>query len=96
MVICTATGRMLGRLTLPTLVKRNAPRHLVLMALGMVSSPAAAVALCESSDENTPGIFDTLFPKDRDGGICWDKTTNQVTEAIFWDKLAKATGQKVC
>jgi hypothetical protein len=65
------------------------------MVLGMVSSPAT-FALCESSnDDNTPGILDTLFPKDEDGKVYWDKASKQVTEAVFWDKLAKATGQKV-
>jgi hypothetical protein len=94
-------ARMLGRLVLPTIsssAKRNAiPRHLGWMALGMVSSPAA-LALCESgngNNNNTPGIWDTVFPKDGNGKVHWDKASKQVTEAVFWDKLANATGKKV-
>jgi hypothetical protein len=54
-----------------------------------------AVTLCESSDENK-SFFDTLLPKDKDGKICWDKAPQQVTDSIFWDKIAKAAGQQVC
>lgn len=96
------TTRMFGHLVVPTLsasAKRSAvvTRHLGWMALGIVSSPATAIALCESNNENnnTPSILDTIFPKDDNGKIYWEKASKQVTESIFWDKLAKAAGQKV-
>jgi hypothetical protein len=54
----------------------------------------AVLTLCESSDENK-SFFDTLLPKDNDGKICWDKAPQQITDSIFWDKIAKATGQQV-
>lgn len=64
---------------------------------GLVSSVVqrrTAMTRCESSDDNK-SFFDTLLPKDKDGKICWDKAPQQVTDSIFWDKIAKATGQQV-
>ena len=55
---------------------------------------ATSLTSCESSDDNK-SFFDTLLPKDKDGKICWDKAPQQVTDSIFWDKIAKATGQQV-
>jgi hypothetical protein len=50
---------------------------------------------CESSNDKN-NFLDTLLPKDKDGKICWDKAPQQMTESIFWDKIAKAAGEKVC
>ena len=52
------------------------------------------MTLCESSDDNK-SFFDTLLPKDKDGKIAWDKAPQQVTDSIFWDKVAKAAGYQV-
>ena len=64
---------------------------------GLVSSVVqrrTAMTRCESSDDDK-SFFDTLLPKDKDGKVCWDKAPQQVTDSIFWDKIAKATGQQV-
>lgn len=79
--VTTAVSRFLGYSTVGGLVSSVLQRR-------------TALTLCESSDDNK-SFFDTLLPKDKDGKICWDKAPQQVTDSIFWDKIAKATGQQV-
>jgi hypothetical protein len=70
-------------------------RNAGFVALGMVSSSAPALlTLCDSEDRGG-GIWDAIFPKDHNGNVYWDKAGRQVTDSVFWDKLAKVTGQKV-
>ena len=61
---------------------------------GLFMSGTTAMTLCESSDDNK-SFFDTILPKDKDGKIAWDKAPQQVTDSIFWDKVAKAAGYQV-
>jgi hypothetical protein len=61
----------------------------------VVQQQYRTITFCESPNDNN-SILDALFIKDKDGKICWDKAPQQMTESIFWDKVAKAAGQKVC
>ena len=80
--VATAASRFLGYSTVGGLVTSVLQRR-------------NAITFCESSDDNK-SFFDTLLPKDKDGKICWEKAPQQVTDSIFWDKIAKAAGQQVC
>ena len=66
--------------------------------LGIVTSlvvPArSSVALCEGQGDK--GFFEKIAQKDKDGNTDWAKTVTQITEGQFWDKLAEASGEKVC
>jgi hypothetical protein len=53
-----------------------------------VVSSNATVALCEAQDKG-------FLKKDKDGNTDWSKSISQVTEADFWDELAKVAGEKV-
>jgi hypothetical protein len=78
-----------------TLRRHYGFRNAGFVALGMVSSSAPALLTLCDSDGRGEGIWDAIFPKDHNGNIYWDKASRQVTDSIFWDKLAKVTGQKV-
>jgi len=74
---------------------RRGPRQFGWVALGLLgSSVPTALALCEEGDDK-PSILDTIFPKNQDGNVSWDKAGRQVGDQLFWDNLAKATGAKV-
>jgi hypothetical protein len=82
-------------------VLRRNTNNLGVIALGtFLPSLVVVVTQCDNSSGkgggNGPtGILDTLLPKKADGSIYWDKATNQVTDQLFWDKLAKAAGNQV-
>ena len=69
--------------------RRRLVGWMALTGLGVTIAPPAA-ASCEDK-----GILDTLFPKNQDGNVAWDKAGRQVGDQLFWDQLAKATGAKV-
>jgi hypothetical protein len=78
-----------------TLRRQYGFRNAGFVALGMVSSSAPALLTLCDSDDRGEGIWDAIFPKDHNGNVYWDKASRQVTDSVFWDKLAKVTGQKV-
>jgi hypothetical protein len=53
-----------------------------------VVSSNATFALCEAKDKG-------LLKKDKDGNTDWSRSITQVTEADFWDEVAKVAGEKV-
>ena len=66
------------------------------VVFGIASSllvPTASVALCEEKDK---GFLDAIVQKDKDGNIDYAGSIGQVTGPEFWDKVAKASGDKVC
>jgi hypothetical protein len=71
-------------------------RFLGYSTLGAISTSFLPRASCESSGDNDKNsLFDSLLPKDTNGKVSWDKAPQQVTDSLFWDKVAKAAGQKV-
>jgi hypothetical protein len=71
-------------------------RFLGYSTLGALSTSILPLTSCESSGDNGKNsLFDALLPKDSNGKVSWDKAPQQVTDSLFWDKVAKAAGQKV-
>jgi len=70
--------------------RRRLVGWMALTGLGVTVAPPSSAASCEDK-----GILDTLFPKNQDGNVAWDKAGRQVGDQLFWDQLAKATGAKV-
>lgn len=86
----TASSMMI----LNSTAKMARSRGLGWVSLGLLgSSVPTALAFC--ADDDKPSILDTIFPKNQDGNVSWDKAGRQVGDQLFWDNLAKATGAKV-
>ncbi|CAB9500298.1 FUN14 domain-containing protein 2 [Seminavis robusta] len=65
---------------------------LTALAFSLVSSSAGIAALCEGKDK---GFFESIAQKDKDGNTDWMKSVTQVADSDFWDKVAKASGEKI-
>lgn len=101
--------RLVVPVTVTSFRRHSATRQLgyaaqlgLLLSAPTVCFTGMATALCDSTNPDDRGrssssssIFDTLFPKDNKGNVHWDQVPQQATNSLFWDKLAKAAGQKV-
>ena len=103
--IVVSVDRIMFSMSLPSVLSSPIRRHGHVMTLarfvgystlGALSTSILPSTSCESSgDKNNNGLFDALLPKDTNGKVSWDKAPQQVTDSLFWDKVAKAAGQKV-
>ena len=84
-----AKQKYVGPTTMATLFARSfkpfTAKRAGFMILGMCGSGVpAATARCEGG-----------LPKDSNGNIEWSKIPSSITEAGFWDDVAKSAGESV-